>query len=129
MPTLQLQLTPPQSAPRIAALARELTALTNRVLRKREEVTAVVVEEIVATRWFIGGKTPARPTARLEISITAGTNTAAEKQAFVADAYRVLQEELGALEEASYVVVQELPPGDWGYGGTTQAARRLAATA
>ena len=128
MPTLQLQLAPPQAAPRLAGLARELTTITNRILGKREEVTAVLIEEIVATRWFIGGKTPGKPTARLEISITAGTNTAEEKQAFIAAAYRALQEQLGPLEEASYVVVRELPAGDWGYGGRTQAARRLVAS-
>lgn len=27
---------------------------------------------------------------------------------------------------ASYVVVRELPATDWGYGGQTQAARKLA---
>ena len=126
MPTLQLQLTPPLPASRLAGLARELTALANRTLGKREEVTAVLVEELVGTRWFIGGKTPARPTARLEISITAGTNTPEEKQEFVAAAYRQLREHLGGLEEASYVVVRELPASDWGYGGKTQAARRHA---
>ena len=127
MPTLQLQLTPPLPTPRLAALARELTALTGRTLGKREQVTAVLVEEIVATRWFIGGKTPQGPTARLEISITAGTNTAEEKEAFVTAAYRELQQHLGTLEEASYVIVKELTATDWGYGGRTQAQRRHSA--
>jgi len=65
----------------------------------------------------------AGPTARLEISITAGTNTAEEKQEFIGEAHRLLREHLGGLEEASYVVVRELPAGDWGYGGRTQADR------
>jgi 4-oxalocrotonate tautomerase len=30
------------------------------------------------------------------------------------------------LAEASYVIVRELPAGDWGYGGQTQAARQRA---
>jgi 4-oxalocrotonate tautomerase len=127
MPTLQLQLTPTQAAPRIRALARGLTALSTRILGKREEVTALLVEEVVASRWFIAGEPPQRPTAHLEISITAGTNTAEEKEAFIAAAWRELQQELGPLEEASYVVVRELPATDWGYGGRTQAARRLSA--
>jgi 4-oxalocrotonate tautomerase len=127
MPTLQLQLTPAQAAPRIRALAGGLTALSTRILGKREEVTALLVEEVVSSRWFIAGEAPQRPTARLEISITAGTNTAEEKEAFIAAAWRELQQELGPLEEASYVVVRELPATDWGYGGRTQAARRLSA--
>ena len=47
------------------------------------------------------------------------------KAAFIAAAFAELQEQLGAgqpLTEASYVIVRELPAGDWGYGGHTQAA-------
>jgi 4-oxalocrotonate tautomerase len=129
MPTLQLQLTPPQPAPRIAALARGLTALSTRILAKREEVTALLVDEVAAGRWFIAGEPPQRATARLEISVTAGTNTLRDKEAFIAAAFRELQQQLGPLEDASYVVVRELPASDWGYGGSTQAARRLASAA
>lgn len=31
-----------------------------------------------------------------------------------------------SLASASYVVVRELPATDWGYGGQTQVARKLA---
>ena len=44
-----------------------------------------------------------------------------------AAAFAELQEQLGAggpLAEASYVIVRELPAGDWGYGGLTQATRQ-----
>ena len=128
MPTLQLQVAPAQPATRITALAQALTALSTRILHKRGEVTAVLVDEMVTSRWFIGGEAPQAATARLEISITAGTNTDDEKQAFIAAAYTELQRQLGPLEEASYVVVRELAATDWGYGGRTQADRRLAST-
>ena len=39
-------------------------------------------------------------------------------------AYEALSQQLGPLHEASYVVVQEVPAGDWGYGGRTQAQRK-----
>ncbi|WP_422845065.1 tautomerase family protein [Acidovorax sp. M2(2025)] len=35
----------------------------------------------------------------------------------------------GPLAEASYVIVRELPAGDWGYGGRTQQARKAALAA
>ena len=127
MPTLQLKITPPQSTERLGLLARRLTALSAELLGKRREVTAVVVEELWPGRWFIGGRNPGEATAMLEIRITAGSNSAGEKEAFVAAAWEELQQQLGPLEEASYVVVQEVPAGDWGYGGRTQAARRSAA--
>jgi 4-oxalocrotonate tautomerase len=124
MPTLQLKLTPPQSAERLQLLARRLTELSARVLGKRREVTAVVVEELWPGRWFVGGRNPAEATAMLEIRVTEGTNSVAEKEDFIAAAWEELQQQLGPLEEASYVVVQEVPASDWGYGGRTQAARK-----
>jgi 4-oxalocrotonate tautomerase len=68
-----------------------------------------------------------RATALLEISITAGTNTVAEKESFIAAAFAELERQLGfgqPLEEASYVIVREVPATDWGYAGKTQASRR-----
>jgi 4-oxalocrotonate tautomerase len=129
MPTLQLRITPPQSATRLAVLARRLTELSTELLGKRKEVTAVVIDEVMPGRWYIDAQRPREPSALLEISITRGTNTEAEKQGFIAAAWRELEQQLGPLEAASYVVVRELPASDWGYAGTTQAARRQQAEA
>ena len=132
MPTLVLKLTPLQNPERYQALARALTDHTVQLLGKRREVTAVVIDDLPAARWHIGGAPVAQPTALLEISITEGTNTEEEKAAFIAAAFAELQRQLegdGALAAASYVVVRELPASDWGYGGRTQHARRLALAA
>ncbi len=132
MPTLVLKLTPLQNPERYQALASALTDLTVQLLGKRREVTAVVIDDLPAARWHIGGAPVAQPTALLEISITQGTNTEEEKAAFIAAAFAELQRHLaggGALAAASYVVVRELPASDWGYGGHTQQARRLALAA
>jgi 4-oxalocrotonate tautomerase len=127
MPTLQLKLTPPQAAERLQVLARRLTDLSTQVLGKRREVTAVVIEELWPGRWFVGGRNPGRATALLEIRVSEGTNSAEEKEAFIAAAYEELAQQLGPLEEASYVVVQEVAATDWGYAGRTQAERRTKA--
>jgi len=124
MPTLQLRVSPPLAAERLAVLVGRLTHLSTDILGKRREVTAVVVDEVWKGRWFIGGRPPQHATAMLEIRITAGTNTAEEKEEFVAAAFEELQRQLGTLEEASYVVVQEMAATDWGYGGMTQAQQR-----
>jgi 4-oxalocrotonate tautomerase len=129
MPTLQLKITPPQPAERLAVLARLLTQLSAEILGKRKEVTALTMDELWPGRWFVGGRTPQVPAAMLEIRVTAGTNTVREKEEFVAAAYEALQQQLGALHEASYVVVQEVAATDWGYGGRTQAQRRARAEA
>ena len=129
MPTLQLKITPPQAAERLQVLARRLTDLSTQVLGKRQEVTAVIVEELWPGRWFIGGRNAGQATALLEIRVTQGTNSAEEKEAFVRAAYEELWQQLGPLAEASYVVVQEVAATDWGYGGKTQAQRRKTAPA
>ena len=128
MPTLTLKIAPPCAPDRIQALACALTAITVQTLGKRAAVTAVVIDELKAHRWTVGARPLQPPTALLEISITAGTNTAAQKAAFIAAAFAELQQQLAldaALEEASYVIVRELPASDWGYGGPTQQARQL----
>ena len=117
MPTLHLHITPAQTAARHTQLAQALTAITARVLGKRAEVTAVLVNALPAACWHIGGEPVSRPSALLEIDITAGTNTAAEKAAFVAAAFAELQHQLApgaALAPASYVIVREIPATAWG---------------
>ncbi len=129
MPTLNLKISPLQNPSRYRSLAAALTRLTALHLDKRPEVTAVMIDDVPAARWHIGGTDVTGPTAFLEVSITAGTNTPREKAAFIAAAFDELQNQLGLgqpLASASYVIVREVPAGDWGYGGQTQAARRQA---
>ena len=120
MPTLQLRISPLQNPSRYAKLAAALTHLTTVHLSKRAEVTAVMIDDVPAARWHVGGRDVRGPTAFLEVSVTAGTNTAAEKAAFIDAAFVELQRQLApgqALEPASYVMVRELAATDWGYGG------------
>lgn len=129
MPILTLSVSPLQKPERYQALAAELTRLAVDLLGKRPEVTAVKVDDLAAAQWFVGGAEVEQPTALLEISISQGTNTAAEKGAFVEQAFAALQRQLapgGALAPASYVIVREVTATDWGYGGQTQRARQLA---
>ncbi len=124
MPTLSLRIAPLHNAHHYEALASQLTALTARVLNKRPEVTAVMIDDLPAARFCVGGTASEQPIACLELDITQGTNTAQEKQQFVMAAHALLQRMLGDLHEASYVIVRELPASDWGFGGLTQAQRR-----
>jgi 4-oxalocrotonate tautomerase len=128
MPVLHLKVAP-QIFESYDRLAEALTGFAHKLLGKRRELTAVLIEDWPAARWFVDGEAVHRPTALLEIDITQGTNTADEKAAFIAAAHAYLQRELGhggPLEPASYVIVRELPGPDWGYAGRTQQARRAA---
>ncbi len=127
MPTLNLKVSPLQNPGRYAELASALTRLTAEHLGKRADVTTVMIDDLPAARWYVGAR-EAGPTAMLEISITQGTNTAAQKKAFIEKTFAELQRQVGAgkpLEEASYVIVREVPATDWGYGGRTQLARQI----
>ena len=128
MPTLNLKVAPLQNPPQYRALAVALTRLTALHLGKREAVTAVVIDDLPAARWYIGGHDAERATALLEVSVSSGTNTVEQKEAFIAAAFAELQRQLGngrPLEEASYVIVREVAGTDWGYSGISQAMRRL----
>ena len=133
MPTLTLKISRPQNAVGVAtalpykAIAQALTRLTALHLRKRPEVTAVMIDELPAGQWHIGGEPVQSSTVYLEISITQGTNTSAQKAAFIEAAFTELQQQIGQgapLAPASYVIVREVPATDWGYGGQTQESRR-----
>ena len=125
MPTLSLKITPLQNPERYAALGAALTRITADVLHKKPEATVVMIDDMPAARFMVGGQAGGCAAACLEINITAGTNTADEKAQFIATAYAELERQLGPLHAASYVIVRELPAGDWGYAGMTQAQRRL----
>lgn len=126
MPYVQLTIAGP--APTDAAcrrLAAGLTRLMAEVLGKDPALTAVRVETAESGLWTVGGA-PVSPAAHLEATVTAGTNSAAEKARFIAAAMDLLKEEAGpGLPPATYVVVREVAADSWGYDGRTQAARRV----
>ncbi len=110
-----------------AALVHRTTDLLAGILSKRPEVSAVLVEPASTdATWAIGGSAQRRA-AHMEVLITAGTNTDAEKARFVEAAHRLLAEMTPGLHEATYVVLREPAAESWGYAGRTQAARRAAA--
>jgi len=126
---LTLKLAPLHDPASYPGLAAALTRITAETLGKRADLTAVVIEDLPDGAWFIGGQPLDQPSALLEISITAGTNSVAEKAAFIATAQAELARRTGRagqLATASYVVVRELAGTDWGYDGLTQAARAAA---
>lgn len=122
MPFVNIKVAGPTLAPeQIARLQRGATRLMAEVMRKKPELTAVLIEQ--TTAWSVGAH-PARTAAHVDVKITAGTNSAAEKAQFVAEATSLLRSVLGAdLNPVAYVVVHELAGDAWGWDGITQARR------
>ncbi|WP_028999732.1 tautomerase family protein [Azohydromonas australica] len=130
MPLVRIALAGTDPTPaQVADLQRRMTALMADLLGKQAGLTVVTVERQPAARWSVGGVALADGTAlaHVEAFITAGTNSAAHKSAFIRAAHDALATVLGPLASPTYVLVQELPASDWGYDGATQAARRVAA--
>lgn len=110
-------------------LVAETTRLMHELMGKREDLTSVRIEQASGHSWGIGGTLVGEgglATAHMDIKITAGTNTAEEKAAMVAAGYQLMQDVLGAVHEACYVIIHELPADAWGFAGQTQAARAAA---
>ncbi|HEX5804171.1 MAG TPA: tautomerase family protein [Azospira sp.] len=124
MPFIRITLGREVSPEQRNALARRSTDLIVELLGKRREVTAVLVESAVAASWLIGGQPAAATPCHCEIAITEGSNTPEEIARMIAATSALLRETLAGTAEASYVVIRELPAGNWGYDGRTQAARR-----
>jgi 4-oxalocrotonate tautomerase len=102
------------------ALAEGLTRLAVSVLRKSSARTIVHLNLVPAGTYYIDGKplTGGRD-AHIEATLTQGTNSAAEKAAFIAAADELLTDVLGPLPRAG-VALHELAPESYGYNGVTQ---------
>ena len=122
MPFARLTLIPAQDDQTMRGLTEALTAVIAEDLGKRHDLTAVLLDTPAAACWTIGGVVQDMA-AHLEVSVTSGTNTEAEKRSFTANAMQVLRQAMPSLASATYVVVREVPATDWGYDGETQATR------
>lgn len=132
MPYLDIRIAAPCLPATVAKFATRLTDLTADLLAKRRELTAVSVQCVAPGHWYVGGVSLSDiggTSFFVEVNVTAGSNDAAQKEAFVAAAFAAAEDILGALDAASYVIVREVPADAWGYQGQTQAQRKAARSA
>src|SRR5262249_14915609 len=107
-------------------IAAFLTETTARVLKKKADVTAVVVEQVRPTDWFIGSRPLAdhrKATFFVEVRVSKGTNVKDEKAAYLREVFRGLDTLLGPVHPESYAHVHEAVGDAYGYGGLSQDAR------
>ncbi|MFF7230894.1 tautomerase family protein [Streptomyces sioyaensis] len=122
MPYIRVTVSDPDLAPaRRHALAEGLTDLAVSALGKSAARTTVHVHPAPADHFFVAGRPVREATgAHVEVSITAGTNSADEKGQFITGAYALLRETLGVLPPIAGVALYELHPESYGYNGITQ---------
>lgn len=126
MPILIVKLCATPTPELSRCVAAVLTDLTVEVLKKKRELTAVAIEYVPAAEWFIAGTALASQslaTFQLDIKVTEGTNTKDEKAQYVSRVFAALEEIIGPLAAASYIVVHDVRGDSWGYQGQTQEYR------
>lgn len=124
MPLIQITLSGLQAAPAtIQELQQETTRLMQTILHKEAALTVVSLSQLPAGASAANGQA-VTTSASLQALITAGTNSAAEKAAFIFAAKTLLTATFGPSDAPLYVALHELPADSWGYDGQTQAARK-----
>jgi 4-oxalocrotonate tautomerase len=126
VPYLNIRLSVLPSTALTDRVASVLTNLTTGILGKKRELTAVVVDHVSPANWSIGAHSLAdhdRHSFYLDIKITEGTNTKAEKARYVTEVFRSMEALIGSVHPASYVVIHDLRADSWGYQGATQEFR------
>jgi len=125
VPMLTVKLAAQPSAELSHRVANCLTHLTRTVLHKDPSVTAVAIEYVDPTLWFVSGFASA-PAYFVEIRVTEGTNIKSEKAEYISRVHAELESLLGGAGPASYVQIAEVHADSYGYGGLTAEQRYIA---
>ncbi len=107
-------------------LYEKTTSLMNTVMRKRPEVAVVHIQESESQQWSVNSTSIAAEdpvAAYVDIKVTDGTNSPSEKAEMISQNVKMLQDVVGIIPEACYVVIDDIPADSWGYNGKTQAER------
>lgn len=110
-------------------LIKRTTDLMHDVMGKKRERTTVHIQPEDGHLWAVGGETMSAVKGRavlMDIKVTAGTNTTAEKEGMVQESYKMLLEVLEAMPQATYVVIDEIPGESWGKAGVMMYERAAA---
>jgi 4-oxalocrotonate tautomerase len=126
MPFIRITISDPQlDRATQETLAQGLTGLAVTVLNKPLERITVHLNLVPADCYYVGGEPVREATgAHVEVSITAGTNSADEKARFISRTYELLRTTLGLLPSVAGVALYEMHPESYGYNGVTQLAFR-----
>jgi 4-oxalocrotonate tautomerase len=126
MPILNVQIAAKKSLQLTAQIAASLIELTSRILKKKPEVTAIVINYISPDDWIIAGvplSVQGKTSFYFDIKITDETNTKAEKEQYIREAFAEFERLLGNVHEESYIYIQDVRAASYGYGGRTQEYR------
>jgi 4-oxalocrotonate tautomerase len=126
MPILNVKIAAVASATLTKQVSSTLIELTSRILKKKPEVTAIVISYVNPDDWIIAGvplSAHGMSSFYFDIKITDETNTKAEKEQYIREAFAEFERILGKIHEESYIYIQDVRAASYGYGGRTQEYR------
>lgn len=130
MPYLNVRVSIPESSESAEKIVAVLMKHTSEVLGKKPEVTSIEIDFIAPDKWFVGGVRVGDQQAvtfYLDIKVTDGTNTKAEKAKYVKNVFAEFESILGRITPASYIVIHDVRADSWGFQGHTQEYRFIQA--
>ncbi|SIO61024.1 tautomerase family protein [Paraburkholderia phenazinium] len=125
MPTLEVYLAAGHSEASKATLIAELTQATVDAIDAPAEAVRVLLSELPATHFGIGGKSAANgaaPSLPVIVAILITGRTDAQKQALIAGLSATGAAVLDAPIAATRVIIKDIPNTDFGIGGQTARA-------
>lgn len=126
MPILNVKVSAAKSSELTKEISNVLLDLTTRILGKKREVTSIAIDYVDPADWIVGGRSLAehgKNSIYFDIKVTDETNTKAEKEQYIREAFAAFSRLLGNLHEESYIYVQDVRAAAYGYGGKTQEYR------
>jgi len=131
MPFINIQLSRELPQERQKALADGAVQIMASTLGKKAELTATTITTTKPEQWFIGCDQLTEindSSAQIIARISENTNTEEEKSKAIKQFFDLLETVCGPINKNSYVMLDEVPMTDWGYGGQTQEHRRIRRT-
>lgn len=122
MPVIDLKLSGKEDPQLAGDLCKSIHLLTQTILNKRPEVTALTVTFVPKHLWFINQESLAdlnQNSFHLIIKISDSTNLKLDKSRFIRAVHEVLGERLENLHPVSYTAIQEMKADAYGYEGKT----------
>lgn len=122
MPIIDLKLSGNEDSKLAGEVVKAIHQLTQTILNKRPEVTAVMVTFIPTTLWFINQQSLAelrQNSYHLTIKITDSTNVKADKSRYIKAVHETLEQQLKKLHAVSYTAIEEMKADAYGYEGKT----------
>lgn len=105
-----------------------LTDLIVNVMGRDRDLTVIIMDELYANQWAIGGKTmdqlgDNRKVSFVNIKISKGTSNPEEMARMMKETKELMLHVLGNSEETNYFVIDELNPDAWGFDGISMTTR------